>query len=126
MSGRVSWSPGVGFCLRLLLLLFLVLPTACILLWGRAENRRRMKTMCGVWKPVLPRGSLRIECGEGVCTARFYSPDGICLRQEKLRGDHSIHIGRGKGRTELWLSADGSALLLIPGNAYRRVAPPDK
>ena len=126
MDGRGSWSPGGGSCLRLLLLLSLALPTTGILLWGRAENRRRMESLCGVWEAVLPRGPLRIECEEGVCTARFYSPDGVCLRQEKLRGDHSIHIGRGKGRTELWLSADGCTLLLVPGNAYRRVAPPDK
>ena len=126
MDGRGSWSPGGGSCLRLLLFVFLALPTAGILLWGRAENRRRMESLCGVWEAVLPRGHLVITRTGGYHTLTFYSPEGVCRRRERLRGDHSIHIGRGKGRTELWLSADGRSLLLVPGNAYRRIAAPQK
>ena len=79
MGRTGSWSPGVGFCLRLLLLLSLALP-----------------------------------------------PEGIRRRSERLRGGRCPHYGRGKGRTELWLSEDGRSLLLVPGNAYRRIGPPQK
>ena len=121
-----SWSPGVGFCLRLLLLLSLALPTAGLLLWGRAENRHRMESLCGVWEAVLPRGHLVIvRTGKDYMLA-FYSPEGIRRRSERLRGGRCPHYGRGKGRTELWLSEDGRSLLLVPVNAYRRTGPPQK
>ena len=121
-----SWSPGVGFCLRLLLLLSLALPTAGLLLWGRAENRRRMESLCGVWEAVLPRGHLVIVRTGKDYTLTFYSPEGIRRGSERLRGGRCPHYGRGKGRTELWLSEDGRSLLLVPGNAYRRTGPPQK
>ena len=99
-----SWSPGVGFCLRLLLLLSLALPTAGLLLWGRAENRRRMESLCGGWEAVLPRGQLVIARTGGHHTLTFYSPKGIRRGPERLRGGRCPHYGRGKSRTELWLS----------------------
>lgn len=121
-----SWSPGVGFCLRLLLLLSLALPTAGLLLWGRAENRRRMESLCGGWEAVPPRGYLVIARTGGHHTLTFYSPKGIRRGSERLRGGRCPHYGRGKGRTELWLSEDGRTLLLVPGNTYRRIGPPQK
>ena len=118
--------PGCGFYLWCLILATLALPTAGIFLWSRVENRHRMESLCGVWKAVLPRGHLVIARTGKDYTLTFYSPEGIRRRSERLRGDRSPRYGRGKGRTELWLSEDGRSLLLVPGNAYRRIEPPQK
>lgn len=126
MGGCGSRSPGGGFHLRLLLLLSLTLPTAGIFLWGRVENRHRMESLCGVWEAVLPRGYLTIAPAGRDYTLTFYSPEGIRRGSEKLRGGRGPHYGSGRERTELWLSGDGRALLLAPGNTYRRIWPPEK
>lgn len=75
---------------------------------------------------MLPRGYLYIACTGKDYTLTFYSPEGIRCRSEKLRGGRSLHYGRGRERTELWLSEDGRTLLLVPGNTYRRMCPPKK
>ena len=85
-----------------------------------------MESLCGGWEAVLPRGQLVIARTGGHHTLTFYSPNGIRRGPERLRGGRCPHYGRGKGRTELWLSEDGRTLLLVPGNTYRRIGPPQK